>query len=270
VKPEILDTSLLAAPSGPLIVPPDAAGAVFLSLVVPTFNESENIAAFLSAVRETLDAAATEYEVIVVDDDSPDLTWEIASRLLPDFRQLRVVRRRGEQGLSSAVIRGWQLARGVVLGTINADFQHPPAVLAPMLRQIEQADLVVASRFAAGGGLGDWAMHRRINSRAAHRLGKILLAETFARTSDPLSGCYIFRREAVAGIELHPRGFKTLMEILVRGRIRTIAESSYEMRARQRGNSKLKVRHWFDYLLHLFRLRRAIGAEAASKASSAR
>ncbi len=254
---ETVIASVLTAPTGPLIVPRGGAGAVFLSLIVPTFNESDNIADFLVAVRETLDATKVEYEIIVVDDDSPDGTCEIAAQFLPDFPQLRVVRRQGESGLSSAVIRGWQLARGTVLGTINADFQHPPAVLGRMLAQIENADLVVASRFAAGGGLGDWAMHRRINSHVAHGMGRILLPEAFARTSDPLSGCYIFRREAVAGIELHPLGFKTLMEILVRGRMDKIAESSYEMRARQRGASKLKVRHWFDYLFHLLRLRHA-------------
>jgi len=254
--PETLDTTVLTAPSGPLTVPPSSDSAVFLSLIVPTCNESENIAAFLAALRDALDPALA-YEIIVVDDDSPDLTWEIAARLMPDFPQLRVVRRRHETGLSTAVIRGWQLARGEVLGTINADFQHPPAVLPRMLHLIDRADLVVASRFAAGGGLGDWAMHRRINSHVAHRLGRIILPQAFARTSDPLSGCYIFRREAVAGIELHPLGFKTLMEIIVRGRIGTIRESSYEMRARQRGSSKLQVRHWFDYLFHLLRLRRA-------------
>lgn len=254
VIPDTLESTVLAAPSGPLTVSP-AAGAIVLSLIVPTFNESENIGTFLAAVRETLDAAAVEYEIIVVDDDSPDLTWEIVARMLPTFPQLRLVRRQGERGLSSAVVRGWQVARGQVLGTINADLQHPPSVLAQMLKRIEGVDLVVASRFAEGGGLGDWAMHRRINSKVAHALGRILLPEAFARTSDPLSGCYIFRREAVAGIELHPLGFKTLMEILVRGRIRTIAESSYEMRARQRGSSKLKIQHWFDYFFHLFRLR---------------
>jgi dolichol-phosphate mannosyltransferase len=168
--------------------------------------------------------------------------------------------------LARAVIRGWQLAGGEILGTINADLQHPPAVLAEMLRRIDNADLVVASRFAAGGGLGDWAMHRRINSHVAHRLGRILLAQAFARTSDPLSGCYIFRRQALAGIELHPLGFKTLMEIMIRGHFHQIREVSYEMRSRQHGSSKLRMRHWFDYLLHLFRLRHA----ARSKGSPER
>jgi dolichol-phosphate mannosyltransferase len=227
-------------------------------LIVPTFNESENIQSFLDAVRDVLDRAlGKDYEVIVVDDESPDGTGDIAARMALSYPQLRVVRRSGERGLARAVIRGWQVASGDILGTINADFQHPPAVLADMLAQMNSADIVVASRFAEGGGLGDWAMHRRVNSHVAHQLGRIILPQAFRRTSDPLSGCYIFRRSAIADVELHPLGFKTLMEILVRGDFRSVREVSYEMRARQRGASKLRLRHWFDYLFHLLRLRRA-------------
>jgi dolichol-phosphate mannosyltransferase len=202
-------------------------------------------------------ALGNDYEVIVVDDDSPDGTAELALRAAAAYPNLRVVRRTGERGLARAVIRGWQIAGGEILGTVNADFQHPPAVLERMLAQMDGADLVVASRFAAGGGLGDWAMHRRINSHVAHGLGRILLPQAFGRTSDPLSGCYIFRRDAIAEVELHPLGFKSLMEILVRGRFSRVREVSYEMRARQRGSSKLRMRHWFDYLFHLLRLRAA-------------
>src|SRR5947209_19292036 len=102
--PETLDTAILAAPRGQLIVPPLCEPKVFFSLIVPTFNESENISAFLTAVRETLDPALGEsYEVMVVDDDSPDLTGEIAARFAACYPQLRVVRRRGERGLARAV-----------------------------------------------------------------------------------------------------------------------------------------------------------------------
>jgi dolichol-phosphate mannosyltransferase len=239
-----------------LIVPPSCASGIYFSLIVPTFNEADNILAFLNAVRDVLDPALGDrYEVVVVDDGSPDGTGEIAARFAQGYPQLRIARRTGETGLARAVIRGWQLAGGEILGTINADFQHPPAVLAGLLEGIENADIAVASRFAEGGGLGDWAMHRRINSHVAHRLGRMILPQAFRRTSDPLSGCYIFRRAGIAGVEMHPLGFKTLMEILVRGSFRRVREVSYEMRARQRGASKLRLRHWFDYLFHLLRLR---------------
>ncbi|MBI5280392.1 MAG: polyprenol monophosphomannose synthase [Candidatus Solibacter usitatus] len=249
------------APAGPLIVPASSPNGIRLSLIVPTLNEGQNIAAFLRAVRDQLDPVARgRYEIIVMDDDSRDRTWEIAAALASEIPALKVVRRRTEKALSAAVIRGWQAAAGEILGTINADFQHPPAVLPALLEHMEQADLAIASRFAEGGGLGDWAAHRRLNSRVAHTLGRALLPRAFRRTSDPLSGCYMVRRDAIAGIELHPLGFKTLMEILVRGRIRTIRESSYEMRARKLGRSKLRARHWFDFFFHLLRLRRAAGA----------
>jgi dolichol-phosphate mannosyltransferase len=256
--PDILDVPVVAAPAGPLMVPPSPRPGVGFSLVVPTFNEAGNIIPFLAALRETLDAAlGDDYEVIVIDDESPDGTGDIAAKIAFAYPQLRVVRRRGERGLARAVIRGWQLATGEILGTINADLQHPPDVLGKMIPRMREADLVVASRFAEGGGLGDWAMHRRINSRVAHSLGRIILPQAFCRSSDPLSGCYIFRRDAIAGAELHPLGFKTLMEIMVRGNFARVREVSYEMRSRQRGSSKLRMRHWFDYLFHLLRLRRA-------------
>jgi dolichol-phosphate mannosyltransferase len=254
--PEILEAVVVSAPAGLLMVPRLSSHQVRFSLIVPTFNERDNIADFLATVREVLDAAlGKDYEVIVVDDDSPDGTGQIAAKIALEYPQLRVARRSGETGLARAVIRGWQLAGGELLGTINADFQHPPAVLASMLDQVGKADIVVASRFAEGGGLGDWAMHRRINSHVAHRLGRMILPRAFRRTSDPLSGCYIFRREAIEGVELHPMGFKTLMEILVRGNFERVREVSYEMRSRRRGSSKLRMRHWFDYMFHLLRLR---------------
>ena len=250
--------------TGPLVVSAPFDPEIRLSLVVPTFNESENIHAFLPALRDALDMAlGPAYEIIVVDDDSPDRTWEIASSLMTVIPQLRVIRRQCERTLSAAVIRGWQAARGEFLGTINADFQHPPDLLPAMIAHLESSDLVVASRFAEGGGLGDWAMHRRINSFVAHWMGCRLLPQAFKRTSDPLSGFYLVRRQAIAGVELQPLGFKTLMEIMVRGHIGVIREISYEMRARQRGNSKLKFRHWFDYAFHLLRLRRAARTRAA-------
>jgi dolichol-phosphate mannosyltransferase len=259
--PESLAIPLPAVITGPLLVPPSFEREIRLSLVVPTFNESENIRAFLAALRDQLDNALGQaYEIIVVDDDSPDRTWEIAGAMIAEIPQLRVVRRQREKKLAAAVICGWQHARGEFLGTINADFQHPPSLLPAMLAQLEGCDLVVASRFAEGGGLGDWAMHRRINSSVAQWLGCRILPQAFTRTSDPLSGFYLVRREAIAGVELRPLGFKTLMEIMVRGRIRVIREASYEMRARQRGSSKLKFRHWFEYAFHLLRLRRAARA----------
>jgi dolichol-phosphate mannosyltransferase len=251
---------IIVAPTGLLIVPAEvpAIQPPDVSIVVPTLNESENIVDFLAAVRRTLDAALPErYEVIVVDDDSADGTGDIAAGLMDGFPELRVVRRRNEGGLAVAVIRGWQVARGAILGTINADFQHPPAVLGRLLERRQGADLVVATRHSDGGGLGDWGLTRRISSWGAAQIGRWLLPEVYARVSDPLSGCYLVRRAAIANRELRPLGYKSLMEILVRGSVREIHECGYEMRKRERGQSKVHALHPLQYIRHVIRLRAA-------------
>jgi dolichol-phosphate mannosyltransferase len=183
----------------------------FLSVVVPTYNEAANIGPFLETLLAGLDSAVGGgYEVIVVDDRSPDGTGELATAISAGRPSLRVVRRSGERGLASAVVRGWQVARGDVLATINADFQHPPAILQEMLRRIENADLVVATRYAAEGSVGRFPLHRQFLSAFARHVGVLLAPKVFRRVTDPLSGCYMFRRQAIEEIELRPAGFKTL------------------------------------------------------------
>ncbi len=264
--PNSLDVEVLPPPEAPLIVNGQCDGAVEVSLIVPTFNEGANIRDFLAAVTRVLDAALpARYEIVVVDDDSPDRTWEIAAQFAQQCPAIRVIRHQSDQGLAAAVIRGWLVARGRVLGTINADFQHPPEVLAAMVAQMEAADVVVASRYAAGGGLGDWGLHRRFASRGAHWLGRILLPEVFGRVSDPLSGCYLVKRAAIAGAALAPVGYKTLMEVMVRGRVARVAECGYEMRARRCGDSKAGTRHGLQFLRHLLRLRAAARAKEAAR-----
>ena len=228
-----------------------------LSLVVPTFQESANIREFLSALCRVLDGSlSSPYEVIVVDDDSPDRTWEIAAQMTAEHPQIRVVRRRGERGLASAVIHGWQAARGEILGTINADFQHPPEILVAMLQETGRADLVVASRYREGGGVGDWEVLRRVASRGARLLGRLFLPHVFGRVSDPLSGCFLFHRSVIAGVRFRPSGYKTLIEVLARGRVGRIAECPYEMQRRRRGRSKVDAMQYWQYLAQLWRLRR--------------
>lgn len=197
----------------------------------------------------------------LVDDDSPDLSWRSALEETARQPALRVVRRDGERGLATAVIRGWQVARGEILGTINADFQHPPELLAAMVAALEGADLVVATRYAHGGTAAGGA-HRRLGAHVARLAGRLLVPAIFARVSDPLSGCYLLRRAVIADIELRPLGFKTLIEILARGRAAAIRECPYVMRPRWGGTSKLGARHSLAYLAQLLRLRAAMNRAA--------
>jgi dolichol-phosphate mannosyltransferase len=248
-----------SSPVGPLIVEPGFAAATALSVVVPTFREEENIGLFLTALCESLDAVLSgSYEIVVVDDNSPDLTLEKAAEVAATHPQIRLVRRTEKRELATAVIRGWQVACGDVLATINADFQHPPAMIAGMWKLVQDVDLVVASRYCEGGGVGNWDLFRRWFSHGAQLLGRSVLREIFARVSDPLSGCFMFRRKVLIEIELNPIGYKTLIEVLTRGRVTSIAEFPYQMRARQRGKSKANGARSLDFALQLFRLRKAL------------
>ncbi|WP_353258094.1 glycosyltransferase [Prochlorothrix hollandica] len=258
----------LTPPTGILQVPPlhransaPIAPPIQLSLIVPTYNEGGNVGKLITVLSALLDPVLPQgYELIIVDDDSPDRTWALAQGYLPDYPQLRVMRRQGERGLSSAVIRGWQGAQGEILGVIDGDLQHPPEVLLELLAQVRQgADLAVASRHIDGGGVSDWSLARRILSRGAQLLGLVLLPRAVGRVSDPMSGYFLVRRSAIAARPLQPLGYKILIEVLGRGTLDRVAEVPYVFQEREAGDSKVTAQQYWDYLHHLLRLRLTTG-----------
>jgi dolichol-phosphate mannosyltransferase len=232
---------------------------LLLSLVLPTYNEGKNIPAIVEQLTRLLNSVIPgQYELIVVDDNSPDKTWEIAQSIMAEYPQLRVMCRQDERGLSTAVIRGWQVANGEIFGVIDADLQHPPEVLLEMLAIIKEqqdVDLVVASRHVEGGGVSDWSLIRRFLSRGAQTLGLIILPGVVGRVSDPMSGYFMVRRQALVGKTMNPLGYKILIETLGRGDIGKVAEVGYVFQERLEGESKVTWRQYVDYLRHLVRLR---------------
>ncbi|GCL36632.1 dolichyl-phosphate beta-d-mannosyltransferase [Sphaerospermopsis reniformis] len=260
--------SLLNVPTGLLKIaehPPSDVVArnndLLLSLVIPTYKERDNIENIINILTGLLDAAIpNNYELIVVDDDSPDFTWQVAQSLILDYPQLRVMRRQDERGLSSAVVRGWQAAKGRVLGVIDGDLQHPPEVLLQLLQKIEQgADLALASRHVEGGGVSSWSVVRRFLSRGAQVLGLIILPGVLGRVTDPMSGYFMVRRSAIAGATMNPVGYKILLEVIGRGNVREIAEAGYVFRERTEGESKVTWKQYVEYIQHLIRLRVSTG-----------
>ena len=227
------------------------------SLVLPTYNEAENIQNIIKILSNLLDKVApNNYELIVVDDDSPDHTWQVALQLTSNYPHLRVMRRIREKGLSTAVIRGWQAAKGEILGVIDADLQHPPEVLLKLLQDMKSgADLAVASRHVEGGGVSEWSVARRFLSRGAQMLGLMLLPEVIGRLSDPMSGYFMVRRKSIIDKALNPVGYKILIEVTARGKINWLSERGYVFRERQIGESKVTWKQYIQYLQHLVRLR---------------
>jgi dolichol-phosphate mannosyltransferase len=261
--------SLLSVPTGALQIsdrPPSTMGGetIAFSLVIPTYKERENIKNVVRVLSRLLDESIPKnYELIVVDDDSPDGTWEVAQSLTREYPHLQVMRRQSERGLSSAVIRGWQAARGRVLGVIDGDLQHPPEVLLQLFRAIEEgADLAVASRHVEGGGVSRWSFIRRFLSRGAQVLGLLILPGVLGRVSDPMSGYFMVRRSAIAQVNLSPVGYKILLEVLGRGQVQEIAEVGYVFRERTEGESKVTSKQYIDYIHHLVKLRLDTGTVA--------
>jgi dolichol-phosphate mannosyltransferase len=253
-----LALDLLAVPVDLLQIPyVEQVDTVLLSLVVPTYNEAGNVVLLVEKLTGLLDRICpNDYELIIVDDDSPDQTWEIARSLLSEYPNLRVMRRTTERGLSTAVIRGWQVSRGRLLGVIDGDLQHPPEVLEKLLVElVSGSDLAVASRHVVGGGISEWSVFRRMTSRGAQILGLMIAPQVVGRVSDPMSGYFMVRRSSVTNQILNPQGYKILLEILGRGEIEHISEVGYVFQERQDGESKVTWRQYVEYLQHLVRLR---------------
>ena len=230
-----------------------------VSLIIPTYNERENIEPLLQRLGRVL--SGLNYEVVFIDDNSSDGTAELAGSLADKY-PVRVVVRRDKRGLASAVVDGLSHASGDIIAVMDADLQHPPEVIPSLLAEIENgADIVVASRYVPGGGCQGWSRTRQLISRSAILLARLLLPRARS-VKDPMSGFFMFRRDAVAGVPLSPTGFKILLEILVVGRHMAVAEVPYTFVTRERGQSKLSARQQIDYLKHLVSLMRRTGEMA--------
>jgi dolichol-phosphate mannosyltransferase len=215
-----------------------------LTVIIPTFREGENIGAILRAVHDVLAGAGIRGEILVVDDSSPDDTIPGVRALEPVFPELRLVVRTSDPGLSQSVAEGFGLARAPVILVMDADFSHPPDLIPRFLGEIRAgADVVIGSRYMAGGGIEDWPLRRRIISSGATFFGRIL----FPEITDPVSGFFALRREVVAGAPLRPRGYKILMEVLGKGTWSQAREIPFVFRDRKAGSSKLRPGTILDY-----------------------
>ncbi|MFB6227489.1 MAG: polyprenol monophosphomannose synthase [Halobacteriales archaeon] len=224
-------------------------GEIRLSVVVPTFNESGSIRRALSRLYGTNPLDEEAIEVIVVDestDDTPDIVRSL------DYPNLRLVRFDGRKGLAGSVIEGFKMSNGTYLGVIDADGQHPPAKLFELFETAieHDHDLVVASRYAPGGGIENWRWYRKLISWGATLIADLLLLRD-VDISDPMSGFFVVRRATIEDVTLDPVGYKILLEILVRGNVNSIEEVGYVFADREHGETNLGYEEYVNYLRHV-------------------
>ena len=240
-----------------------------VAIVLPTLREAESLRILLPRVLAALAGVKIPFEILVVDDDSRDGTVEYARDAALADPRIRVVVRRGQQGLAGAILHGWDQTDATILGVMDADLQHPPELLPNLLAEIlDGRDLAIGSRYAEGAGSVGWNPLRRLYSRiAVYATWPLQKAEI--RVSDPLSGYFLVRRACVDGIVFRPHGFKLLLEILGRGRIRSIGEVPLAFGRRSAGKSKASLKVAWEYahlLASLYAGRVGIGRESALRA----
>jgi dolichol-phosphate mannosyltransferase len=222
-----------------------------LTVVVPTYNECQNVAALVGRLRSALEGVA--WEVIFVDDASPDGTAERVRELALEDRRIRVLQRFGRRGLSSACIEGMLASAAPFLAVIDADLQHDERLLPSMLATLRRggAEIVVGSRYVSGGGIGDWDRGRARLSRVGVRLSRILVPEDL---KDPMSGFFMLHRGVFerSRERLSAIGFKLLADLFAShpGPVR-FEELPYQFRPRNAGESKLDSVTAWDYAMLL-------------------
>jgi dolichol-phosphate mannosyltransferase len=253
-RPDVHDKSAFQVTASP--IPPTRTPTIALSIVIPTYNERARLGELVAAVFDVFARHEVDGELVIVDDHSPDGTGALADELAARHR-IRVVHRAGKLGLGSAVVDGFKIASGDVLGVMDADLSHPPDTLPRLLRALNDhhADVAIASRYVPGGATKNWPLVRRVMSRVA-----CLLARPITSARDATSGFFLIRREAVQGVEIAARGFKICLELLVRGRVGSMVEVPYEFVDRAAGESKMNWREaagYFRQIWDLWNYRRA-------------
>jgi dolichol-phosphate mannosyltransferase len=231
---------------------------ILLTLVVPTRNEAENVPRLVRELRQSL--SDLDYRVVFVD-DSTDGTPEVIRGLAEEDGRVLLVRREGSErdgGLSTAVTTGMDLFSGASEYTcvMDADLQHPPEKVREMLEiaRSSDADVVVASRYAPGGSYAGLSGRlRRAVSVGSKYLAQVVFKEA-RKTSDPMTGFFLIKNEAISGIQFRPTGFKVLLEILVCAPELKVVEAPFDFQARHAGVSKATMRQGFEYLTHILSL----------------
>lgn len=230
-----------------------------VSIIIPTYNESENIIQVLKTIGDHLPKDIAT-EAIVVDDNSPDGTGKVVEDYINDTQNkigytVDVIHRKTKSGLSSAILDGIQHSSGETVVVMDSDFSHPPKIIPQLVEEIKisKYDIAIASRYTEGGEVSGWSTKRKLISKTAKGIAKAGLG---VNESDPMSGFFAFRRKILEGIKFDAIGYKMLLEILVKTKGAKVKEIPYTFTDRARGSSKLDSSTMFDYVRSVWKLYR--------------
>src|SRR5580692_3612645 len=218
-----------------------------LSIVVPTFNERDNVRELVARLDRCLEGVA--WEIVFVDDDSRDGTLDTLRNVSRSDSRVRFLHRIGRRGLASAVVEGVLATSSPLVAVMDCDLQHDETLLPKMLATLNapDCDVVVASRYMESGSVGEWTKERVLVSRLATKLADYVLQTPL---TDPMSGFFMMRRSAFDQVvrRLSTQGYKILLDILLSGRSLKVKEVPYTFRTRVHGESKLDLTAIIDYL----------------------
>jgi dolichol-phosphate mannosyltransferase len=237
----------------------EARGTAQVSIIIPTYNESQNILEVLKSIEEHLPANTTA-QAIVVDDNSPDGTGKLVEDYLQNVKKIAnytidVIHRKTKEGLSSAILKGIQYATGNTIVVMDSDLSHPPSLLPKMLDALKhpKCDIVIASRYVRGGSIDGWTLRRKLISKTATLIAKRGLG---INAKDPMSGFFAFKKQIIEGLKFDAIGYKMLLEILVKAKNISVLEIPYTFTNRKFGSSKLDSKAITDYIKAVWKLYR--------------
>ena len=230
-----------------------------VSIIIPTYNESENIIQVLKSIGESI-PENIPLEAIVVDDNSPDGTGKMVEDYINDAQNkagysINVIHRETKSGLSSAILDGIQHSSAETIVVMDSDLSHPPKIIPQLVEEIRTSDydIAIASRYTEGGEVSGWSTKRKLISKGATGIAKAGLG---VNESDPMSGFFAFKRKILEGIKFDAIGYKMLLEILVKTKGAKVKEIPYTFTDRTRGSSKLDSSTMFDFVTSVWKLYR--------------
>ena len=230
-----------------------------VSIILPTYNESQNIVDMLELIGKNIPKGIST-ETIVVDDNSPDGTGKIVEDYIFEFKKIAentidIIHRKAKHGLSSAILNGIQSAKGETIIVMDSDLSHPPQILPKMIEAFKkyQCDLVVASRYITGGNIQGWTTKRKLMSKVATIIATKGLG---VKTKDPMSGFFAFKKNIIKELNFDAIGYKLLLEMLVKTKGVSVKEIPYTFENRKFGSSKLDSSTIIDYFKSIFKLYR--------------